>query len=160
MIEVKVFGVLIDNYTNSPVMLLKELDGNKTLPIYIGPAEASAIAYALENVKFVRPMTIDLLRLIIEGLEAKVKRVVINALKSDTFYAQLIIENDGKIIAIDARPSDSVGLAVKVNAPIFVAEEVMNAAGTNLSEDEATKLKGLRNYLRNINPEDLGNFKV
>ncbi|MEO0076561.1 MAG: bifunctional nuclease family protein [candidate division WOR-3 bacterium] len=160
MIEVKVAGVLFDNQTNSPVMLLKEIDGNKILPIFIGPIEATAIVYALENVKLTRPMTIDLLKLIVDGLKAKIKRVIVNALKDDTFFAEIIIEYDGKILSVDARPSDSVGLAVRSQAPIYVAEEVMETAGIVMTEQEEARLSELRDSLRNIPPEEFGNYKM
>lgn len=160
MIEVKVAGVLFDNQNNSPVMLLKEIDGNKVLPIFIGPIEATAIAYALENVKLVRPMTIDLLKLTIDGLKAKVNRIIVSALKNDTFFAEIIIENDGKILSVDARPSDSVGLALRAQAPIYVADEIMATAGIVMNEDEERKLSELRDSLRNIPPEELGNYRM
>lgn len=160
MIEVKVAGVLFDNQNNSPVMLLKELDGNRVLPIFIGPIEATAIAYALENVKLSRPMTIDLLKLTIDGLRAKVKRVIISFLKNDTFFAEVILENGNKILSIDARPSDSVGLALRTQAPIYVADEVMETAGIIMTENEETRLSELRDSLRNIPPEELGNYRM
>ncbi|MCX7784943.1 MAG: bifunctional nuclease family protein [candidate division WOR-3 bacterium] len=160
MIEVKVAGVLFDSQNNSPVMLLKEVDGNKILPIFIGPIEAAAIAYVLENVKLSRPMTLDLMKLIIEGLKIKVKRVIITALKDDTFFAEIIIENDNKILSVDARPSDSVGLALRVQAPIYVAEEVMDEAGITMTEEEEARLSELRQHLRNIPPEEFGNYKM
>jgi bifunctional DNase/RNase len=160
MIEVKVAGVLFDNQNNSPVMLLKETEGNKILPIFIGPVEATAIAYAMENVKLVRPMTVDLLKLVIDGLKAKVKRVIVSALKNDTYFAEVIIENDGRILSIDARPSDSVGLAVRAKAPIYVADEVMTAAGIVMTEEDESRLSELRDSLRNIPPEEFGNYKM
>ncbi len=160
MIEVKVAGVLFDNQTNSPVMLLKELDGNKILPIFIGPVEASAIAYAMENIKSVRPMTVDLVKLVLDGLKAKVTRVIVSSLKNDTFYAEIIIENDGHILSVDARPSDSVGLAVRAKVPIYVADEIMSTAGIIMTEEEESKLSELRDSLRNIPPEEFGNYKM
>ncbi|MBS4015754.1 MAG: bifunctional nuclease family protein [Candidatus Latescibacteria bacterium] len=160
MIEVKVAGVLFDNQTNSPVMLLKELDGNKILPIFIGPVEATAIIYALDNINLSRPLTIDLLKLVIDGLKAKVTRVLINNLKNDTFFAEIIIENNGKILAVDARPSDSVGLAVRTKIPIYVADEVMNTAGIIMTEQDEARLSELRDSIRNIPPEELGNYKM
>jgi len=160
MIEVKVAGVMFDNQSNSPVMLLKEMDGNKVLPIFIGPIEATAIAYALENVKLVRPMTVDLLKLIVDGLKARVKRVIVSSLKDDTFYAEIIIENGGRILSVDARPSDSVGLAVRTKAPIYVADNIMATAGIIMTEEEEAKLSELRDSLRNIPPEEFGNYKM
>lgn len=160
MIEVKVAGVVIDNTSNSPVMLLKETAGDKILPIYIGPAEAAAIAYVLENVKAVRPLTVDLIKLIIEGTGSRVKRVIVTSIRNDTFYAEIILETDNRIVSIDARPSDSVALALRTNSPIYIAEDVMENCATTLTLDEDTKLKELRLHLRNINPEDFGNYKI
>lgn len=160
MIEVKVAGVLFDNQNNSPVMLLKELDGNKILPIFIGPVEATAIIYALENIKLSRPMTIDLLKLVLDVLGGKVTRIIINALKNDTFFAEIILNVNGKIFSIDARPSDSVGLAVRTNSPIYVAEEVMESAGIVMNEQDEARLAELRDSLRNMPPEELGNYKM
>ena len=160
MIEVKVAGVLFDNQTNSPVMLLKELDGNKILPVFIGPVEASAIAYAMENIKMVRPMTIDLLKLVCDGLKAKVSRVIISLLKNDTYYAEIIIENNGHILSVDARPSDSVGLAVRAKVPIYVADDIMQTAGIIMTEEEESRLSELRDSLRNTPPEQFGNYKM
>jgi len=160
MIEVKVAGVLFDNQTNSPVMLLKEIEGNKILPIFIGPIEASAIAYAMDNVKLTRPMTVDLLKLVIDGLKAKVKRVIVSALKNDTFFAEIIIEENSHILSVDARPSDSIGLAVRTKSQIFVADEVMSTAGIIMTEEEESRLSELRDSLRNIPPEEFGNYEM
>jgi bifunctional DNase/RNase len=160
MIEVKVAGVLFDNQSNSPVMLLTDPEANKVLPIFIGPIEATAIAYALDNVKIIRPMTIDLLKITIDGLNAKVKRVLISGLKHDTYYAEIIIENNGKLLSVDARPSDSVGLAVRTQSPIYVADEIMEKAGIVMTEEDEARLSELRDSLRNIPPEQFGNYKM
>ncbi|MEO0093969.1 MAG: bifunctional nuclease family protein [candidate division WOR-3 bacterium] len=159
MIEVKVAGIVIDSNSNSPVMLLRDIAADRILPIYIGPAEAANLAYALENVKAVRPLTIDLMKLLVEGAGAKVKRVNVTAIRDDTFYAEIILEAAGKLIAIDARPSDSVALALRTNSPIYVAEEIMNNLSTVMTLDEETKLKEIRSHLRNTDLEDLGNYQ-
>ncbi len=160
MIEVKVEAVLIDNTTNSPVMLLREVGSNRVLPVFIGAAEASTIAYALEGVQYVRPLTVDLMRNLIAGLNGKVSRVIITKLEDDTFYAELVIQTPEQVIAIDARPSDSVGLALRTGAPIYVAEAVMDQAGQWLSPEDEERLQELRNKLRGIDPEDLGNYRL
>ncbi len=160
MIEVKVAGIVIDNKSNSPVMLLREISNEKVLPIYIGPAEAASIAYALENVKAIRPLTIDLMKLLVEGTRSKVKRINITSIRNDTFFAEIILETDSKIVSIDARPSDSVALAIRTNSPIYVAEEVMDTCSTTMTLDDESKLKELRLNLRNLNPEDFGNYKI
>jgi len=160
VIEVKVAGIVIDNKSNSPVMLLREISNEKVLPIYIGPAEAASIAYALENVKAIRPLTIDLMKLLVEGTRSKVKRINITSIRNDTFFAEIILETDSKIVSIDARPSDSVALAIRTNSPIYVAEEVMDTCSTIMTLDDESKLKELRLNLRNLNPEDFGNYKI
>jgi hypothetical protein len=159
MIPVRVAGLVLDNRLNSPVVLLQEEPGERILPIFIGPNEAQAIAVALENQKFPRPITLDLLKLVIEAFQARVTRVIVAALEDDTFLASLVMEQDGRIYSIDARPSDSIGLALRFKAPIFVAEAVMEAAGQVPAADEETKLKDLQEKIRNVNPEDLGDFK-
>ncbi|MEO0023171.1 MAG: bifunctional nuclease family protein, partial [candidate division WOR-3 bacterium] len=141
MIEVRVEAVLIEQSSNTPVMLLREVGGSRVLPVFIGPAEASAIIYALEKTQFVRPLTLDLMRNVITGLNGRVRQVVINRLDDETFFAELVLESGEQLVAIDARPSDSVGLALRVGAPIFVEDEVMERAGQWLSDEEETRLK-------------------
>ncbi|MEO0072490.1 MAG: bifunctional nuclease family protein [candidate division WOR-3 bacterium] len=160
MIEVKVAGVLFNEQAASPVMILKELSGSRALPIFIGPMEATAILYALENIKLKRPLTIDLLKNFLDAFAIKVQRIIISALKQETFYAEIIVEHAGKIFAIDARPSDSVGLAVRCGSPIFVAEEVFNQAGIEITADDEARLEELRSSIRNIPPEDFGSYKL
>ncbi len=160
MVEVRVDGLLIDGSSNSPVVLLRELDGDRILPIYIGPFEASGIAYALQNTRFPRPMTLDLMWLVIDGLGGKLKRVIVTRIEDDTFFAEVIIEAGGRVLAIDARPSDSVGLALRAGAPIFVADEVMDKASQVVSADDEERLAELRAKLRSIDPEQFGNYKM
>jgi uncharacterized protein len=160
MIPVKVAGLIVDNRSNSPVVLLQEEQGERVLPIFIGPAEAAGIALALEKAASPRPVTLELMKLLIEGLEARVVRIVVTALESDTFLASLMVEREGKVYAFDARPSDSIGLALRAEAPIFVADRVMDAAGQIPAQDEDAKLKDLQEELRKVNPEDLGGFKI
>jgi len=160
MIEVKVEGLLLDSSHNSPVVLLREMDGDRVLPIFVGPLEASAIAYALEKTKFPRPLTLDLMRLLVEGLNGRIRRVIVTRIENDTYYAEIVVEADGRVIAIDARPSDSVGLALRVEAPIYVDETVMEKAGQWISPADEGRLKDLREKMRVINPEDFGNYKM
>ncbi len=160
MIEVRVEGLLLDSSNNSPVVLLRELEGNRLLPIYIGPYEASAIAYALQDTPFTRPLTLDLMKLLVEGLEGKLKRVIVSRIEDDTYYADVVVETQGRIIVIDARPSDSIGLALRTKAPIFVAEEVMDKAGQLVSPEDEEKLAEIRSRLRSLDPEQLGDFQL
>ena len=123
--EMKVGGLTVDPYTNTPIVLLKDLEEKDVVPIWIGFFEASAIATQLENVKLARPMTHDLMRNILETLGAKVLRIEVTDLKENTFYALIHIELDGEHYAIDSRPSDAIALALRTGAPIFVNEEVI-----------------------------------
>lgn len=160
MIEVRVDSLLVDNSNNSPVVLLREIEGDRILPIYIGPFEASAIAYALQGTAFPRPMTLDLMRLSIESLGGSIRRVIITRIEKDTFYAELILNGPRGVISVDARPSDSVGLALRVGVPVFVAESVMDRAGQSVNEADEGRLDDLRSKLREIEPEDFGNYRV
>jgi hypothetical protein len=160
MIEVRVEGILLDNVNNSPVVLLRELDGDRVLPIFIGPLEASAIAYALEKTKFPRPLTLDLMRLLVEGLSGRIRRVIISKLENDTFFAELVIEVEDRIVTIDARPSDAVGLALRTETPVYVEEAVMEKAGQYITPEDEERLKELREKMRTISPEEFGNYKM
>jgi len=160
MVAVKVVGVLMDPRYNSPVVLLQETDGERILPIFIGPAEASAIAMVLENQEFARPMTLDLVKLMLDTLGAKVVRVIVSALKEETFLASLVVERDKQVYSFDARPSDSIGLAVRFKAEILVADEVMKAAAQVPELDEDSRLKDMRERLRSASTEDMGNVSI
>ena len=160
MIEVRVEGILLDNVNNSPVVLLRERDGDRVLPIFIGPLEASAIAYALEKTVFPRPLTLDLMRLLVEGLQGRIRRVIITKIESETFFAEVVIEAGDRVVAVDARPSDSVGLALRAEAPIYIAEAVMEKAGQWITAEDEERLKDLRQKMRTVNPEDFGNYRL
>ncbi|MCX6843309.1 MAG: bifunctional nuclease family protein [candidate division WOR-3 bacterium] len=160
MIEARVEGILLDNVNNSPVVLLRERDGDRVLPIFIGPLEASAIAYALEKTKFPRPLTLDLMRLLVEGLQGHIRRVIITKLENETFFAEVVIEAGDRVVAVDARPSDSVGLALRAEAPIYIAEAVMEKAGQWITAEDEDRLKDLREKMRTMSPEDFGTYKM
>jgi bifunctional DNase/RNase len=160
VIEVRVEGILLDSSSNSPVVLLRERDGDRVLPIFIGPLEAAAIGYALDKTEFPRPLTLDLMRLLVEGLSGRFKRVNVTRIENDTYFADIVIEADGRLVAIDARPSDSVGLALRVGVPIYVADEVMEKAGQWLSPADEERLKELRERTRNTKPEEFGNYRM
>jgi bifunctional DNase/RNase len=160
MVEVKVEAVFIEESTQTPVMLLREVAGNRVLPIFIGPVEAKAIAYALENTQYIRPLTLDLMRNLIIGLNGRVKRIIINRLAEETFFAEVVLETGERLVAVDARPSDSVALALRMGAPIYVADEVMDQAGQWLSEEDESRLNELRSRLRTIEPEDFGSYNL
>ena len=139
LIEVSVSKLVLDESLQNPVVILREVHGKRVIPIWIGHAEASAIAFALENIQPERPFTHDLLKSVIMGLDGNVVKIVINELKNNTFFARIIIAADSKLISIDARPSDSIALALRVNAPIFVSEDVMaqgQMSGSFASDEE------------------------
>lgn len=160
ILPVRVAGLVLDQQLKSPAVLLQEEQGERVLPIFIGPAEAQAIAMALQGEPSPRPMTLELMKTIIEGLQGRVVRVIVSGLEENTFLASLLIEQQGRTIVFDARPSDSIGLALRAKVPIFVSEAVMAAAGQVMVLDEEAKLKELKEQLRSINPEELGEYKL
>lgn len=158
VIEVKINGLAVDAQAKSHVVILKEKEGERVLPIWIGPAEAQAIARELAGQRFPRPLTHDLLATIVEGLKAKVTRVVIADLRDNTFYAHLVIEKDGEVVAIDARPSDSIAVALRTGADIFVNEKLLAEPGEQEEPTEEEKAQELRRFLENLDPEDFGKY--
>lgn len=127
-LEVKIRGLLVDPTTNSPIVLLKELDGEGILPIWVGPYEANSIASEIEKLAPQRPMTHDLLRNVIAQMGGEVKRVVVTELRDNTFYAVIEIMTNGELVLIDSRPSDAIALALRADCPIFIREEVLEAS--------------------------------
>jgi bifunctional DNase/RNase len=170
VVETKVNGLILEHKTQQNIVILRELEGERILPIWIGPGEAQAIRRILSEEPFPRPLTHDLLYLVVEGLKAKITRVVIADLRENTFYASVIVERDSEVLSIDARPSDSIALALRARAPIFVNEKLLQpppqqddeeAAGEaprELTEEE--KAEQLRRYLERLNPEDFGKFQL
>jgi len=159
MIEVKVTGLALDSQ-KVPVVLLKEIGGERVLPIWIGPAEANAIALSLDGIKTERPLTHDLLKNLIDAFKTRVSKVIISELKHNTFFARIFLERDGTIISIDARPSDSIALAMRSQSPIFVSEEVMSTSSGLFQPNQEEKAKSLRNYLKRLNLEDFGKYDL
>jgi len=158
VIEVKINGLAVDAQAKSHVVILKEKEGERVLPIWIGPAEAQAIARELAGQRFPRPLTHDLLATIVEGLKAKVTRVVISDLRENTFFAHLVIEKDGEVVAIDARPSDSIAVALRCGADVFVNEKLLNEPGEQEEPSPEEKAEELRRFLENLDPEDFGKY--
>lgn len=163
MLEVTVEGLAMDMTTNSPVVILAPKEMNKVLPIWIGHAEAWGIAMQLSGIKSKRPLTYDLLQSVITTLEARVEKVEITELREQTFYARLHLSCDGKKYEVDARPSDSIALALKTGADIYVNEELFNLK-TDDTSPEAPPLpndpESLRERLKKINPEDFGKYSL
>lgn len=147
-----------DQQFHNYVVLLKEKYGERTLPIWIGDNEAMAIAMSLEGVKPVRPLTHDLMKILLDVMESKVIKVIINDLKNETYFARIYVEVDGKLISVDARPSDSIALALRSNATIFVDENIMDRNGIVFKGDSVEE--ELKNKLRETKPEDFGKYEI
>ena len=162
--EMTVSGLTIDPFTNSPIMILKDVDSDKAVPIWIGLLEATAIASELENIKFSRPMTHDLLKIIMETMAIKVTRVEVCDLRDNTYFALIHLNREGQEEIIDARPSDAIALALRVKAPIFVAEVVIQKARrVDLSAKEAITTEDAKKWteiLEGLDPEDFGKYKM
>ena len=157
-------GLTVDPLTNSPFVILKEIDGDRTLPIWIGLLEATAIASELEGIKFSRPMTHDLLKNIMGLIEVTVNKIEVCDLKNNTYYALIYFDHKGEEISIDARPSDALALSLRVDAPIFVAEEVIKKSSQiDLKaepEDKSEQGKKWQEILEKLNPDDFGKYKM
>ena len=159
-IEMTIKGLMIDPITNMPIVILKDKEGNRILPIWVGIFEANAIALQIENISTPRPMTHDLLKNVLGDLEANVQKIVVCELKDNTFYAMIYVSRNGQVTAIDSRPSDAIALALRTKSPIFVEEAVVESAkGMDLTKD-ATDSEKLQKWLEGLNPEDLGKYKM
>jgi bifunctional DNase/RNase len=159
-VEMKIRGLMMDPVTNMPIVVLKDTNGNAVLPIWVGIYEANAIALEIEKVQTPRPMTHDLLRNVLLGLNVRVHKVVVNELREDTFYALIWVERDGQVMSIDSRPSDALALALRVDCPIFVDEEVLKNSKVSNAVSEKSSSEELRKWLENLNDEDLGRYKM
>jgi bifunctional DNase/RNase len=171
--EVKVRSLGLDRTTNNPVVILQEQGGERVLPIWIGPNEASYIAMQLAEWTFARPLTQDLLVAVLSGLGGSLDRVIINRVVDNTYFAELIIQRNGDLISVDARPSDSIAVALRMNARIFAEDGLLEQATVEISEEESVTFdpddpgsiqdpevnaENLKDYLRKLNPEDFGRF--
>ncbi|MFH1453596.1 MAG: bifunctional nuclease family protein [Armatimonadota bacterium] len=154
MRKMKVDKLGIDLITRDPVVILKDVESQRYLPILIGPFEATAIALALEGTPVPRPLTHDLMRSIIDSVGAKVLRVVIADIQDNTFYAKIVIESNSNIIEVDARPSDSIALSLRTNAPIYVSEKIILEESIIDKESEDQDYRKFKKYLDNLKPED------
>jgi hypothetical protein len=157
-------GLTVDPVTNSPIVILKEIDGDQTLPIWIGLLEATAIASEMEGIKFSRPMTHDLLRNLMDMVDVKVAKIEVSDLKNNTYYAVIHFKHGEKEMSIDARPSDALAISLRVKAPIFVAEEVIKQSSQielkAEPQDKSEKGKKWQEILESLNPEDFGKYKM
>jgi hypothetical protein len=162
MLEMKVKGLALDPSTNMPIVILKDLEEERALPIWVGIFEANAIALEMESVPTPRPMTHDLIKNILEETEATVLRIVVNDLKDNTFYAEIYLSLNGNEVAIDSRPSDAIALALRVDAPIYVAKKVLEEARSiDLTDPElADDKEKWKEWLEDLRPEDFGKYEM
>ena len=174
LVQVCVQSLGLDRASSAPVVILQESDGERMLPIWIGPGEASAIAMELAQMKFSRPLTHDLLVSVLGGLGGALQKVIISRVEENTYFAEMIIRRNGEVISIDARPSDSIAVALRMEAQIFAHEELLERTSIEVSEDHSvieldatdpglepdqeSAAEELKEYLRKLAPEDFGRF--
>ena len=176
LVEVRVQSLALDRTTNTPVVILQELDGERVLPIWIGPGEASAIAMQLADMEFSRPLTHDLLCSVLKSLGGTLQKVIITRVQKSTYYAELIVHRNGDVYSLDARPSDSIAVALRVDARIFADDTLLEIASIEVADEEiatageaqqrlevidpdaSMDAEELKEYLRGLNPEDFGRF--
>jgi bifunctional DNase/RNase len=159
-VEMKIRGLMMDPTTNMPIVVLKDVNGNAILPIWVGIYEANAIALEIEKVSTPRPMTHDLIKILLLGLGTGIRKVVVSELKEDTFYAVIWLDKDGELISVDSRPSDALALALRLDCPIYVDDSVLkNSKMSNAASDKVNN-EELRRWLENLNDEDLGRYKM
>ena len=174
LVEVRVQSLGLDRSSNTPVVILQELSGDRVLPIWIGPGEASAIAMQLADMKFERPLTHDLLVSVLEGMGGTLDRVVISRVEKGTYYAELRVQRNGSLVTLDARPSDSIAVALRVDARMYADESLLERTEVEIAEDSEEAAppmpasdsdtgqpmgpEELKEHLRRLNPEDFGRF--
>ena len=160
-VEMKIRGLMMDPVTSMPIVILKDVGSNNVLPIWVGIYEANAIALEIEKVSTPRPMTHDLIKTLLLGLDAGIRKVVVNELREDTFFALIWVERNGELISVDSRPSDALALALRLDCPIYVDDSVLTSAksAANVSDKLNTNSE-LKRYLENLGDEDLGRYKM
>ncbi len=159
-VEMKITGLMPDPMTNMPIVVLKDQASGIVLPIWVGAYEANAIALEIEKVTTPRPMTHDLLKNLLIGLETTVRKVVVTELREDTFFAVIWLERDGQTISIDSRPSDALALALRMDCPIFVDDEVLKNSKVAGNVSDRVSSDELRKWLENLGEDDLGRYKM
>jgi hypothetical protein len=159
-VEMKIRGLMVDPVTNMPIVILKDVNGASVLPIWVGMYEANAIALEIEKISTPRPMTHDLIKSLLLGLNTGLRKVVVSELKDDTFYAVIWLDREGELISVDSRPSDALALALRLDCPIFVDDSVLKSSKqTNAGLDKVNN-EELRRWLEGLNDEDLGRYKM
>ena len=159
-IEMKIRGLMVDQSTNAPIVILKDVSSDIVLPIWVGPYEFNAIYLEVEKATPPRPMTHDLLKNLIHGLNAEIQRIVVTELRDNTFYAVIWMEQNGELVTLDARPSDAIALALRADCPIFVHEDVLKEAKAVPNGADSASAEELRRWLESLNDEDMGRYKM
>jgi uncharacterized protein len=159
-VEMKIRGLMMDPVTNMPIVVLKDVAGEGVLPIWVGVYEANAIALEIEKVTTPRPMTHDLIKNVLLGLDTQVRKVVVSELRDDTFFAVIWMERDGRTISVDSRPSDALALALRMDCPIFVDEEVLKSSKVTATISDKVSSEEMRKWLEGLNDDDLGRYKM
>jgi bifunctional DNase/RNase len=159
-VEMRIRGLMMDPVTNMPIVVLKDVTSDQVLPIWVGIYEANAIALEIEKVTTPRPMTHDLIKNVLTGLEAQVRKIVVNELRDDTFFAIIWLEKGGELISIDSRPSDALALALRVDCPIFVEDQVLKSSKVAGTMSDKVSAEEMRRWLENLGDEDLGRYKM
>jgi bifunctional DNase/RNase len=159
-IEMTIKGLMVDPVTNTPIVILRDKSGERVLPIWVGLFEANAIALQIENVATRRPMTPDLLRNVIQDLNAAIEKIVVSDIQDNTFYAVIYLRLNGQPLAVDARPSDAIALALRARAPIFVEEQVIENAKPFDMGAEKPDSERLQKWLEGLDPDELGKYKM
>ena len=159
-IEMQIRGLMIDPVTNMPIVVLKDVGSDTVLPIWVGIFEANAIALELEKTATPRPMTHDLMRNLARGLNAIVRKVVVSALKDDTFYAVIWMEQGGEVVALDSRPSDAIALALRWDCPIYAAKSVLDNARQVTEGSQTASSDDTRKWLEDLGDDEMGRYKM
>ena len=159
-VEMKIRGLMMDPVTNMPIVILKDVNGSSVLPIWVGVYEANAIALEIEKVSTPRPMTHDLIKTLLLGLNTALRKVVVSELKDDTFYAVIWLDRDGDLISVDSRPSDALALALRLDCPIYVDERVLRNSKRDATISDKATTDELRRLLEGLNDEDFGRYKM
>jgi len=159
-IKMSIKGLIVDPISKMPIVVLEDLKSERMLPIWIGVFEANAIALKIENISTPRPMTHDLLKSFADRFNISVKKVVVNDVRDNTFYALIHCQCEDKVVIIDARPSDAIALALRMNIPVFVEEKVVEKAHSLKFEENLENSEKLKKWLENLKPEDFGKYKM
>jgi bifunctional DNase/RNase len=159
-VEMKIRTLMMDPVTQMPIVILRDVAGETILPIWVGVYEANAIALEIEKVSTPRPMTHDLIKTIVTGLDVTVQKVVVNELKDDTFYALIWMDKNGESVSVDARPSDALALALRLDCPIFVDDQVLKTSKMATTASDKNNNEELRRWLEQLNDEDFGRYKM